>query len=262
MDRMRARQLILACISGLLLPLCFPKFDLGLLAWVAMIPLHVALDSSTRRRAFWIGCLTGTIGFTGIMAWVVTAMTTYGKVPLPVSYAILLLLTAYLGLYIGIYSWSVVWLREFLPRYGIIFSPCVWVSLELLRTYAFSGFPWSLLGYSQYRELELIQVADHLGVYGVSFLIILVNLTLAELFLWLMPFFRGFHPRKLPWELVTITTLLMVLTYGYGDSLLTRSTLTPPKGTITMGLVQPNIEQAVKWDIAFRDETMQRFDRL
>ena len=196
------------------------------------------------------------------MAWVVTAMTTYGKVPLPVSYAILLLLTAYLGLYVGIYSWSVVWLREFLPRYGIFFSPCVWVSLELLRTYAFSGFPWSLLGYSQYRELELIQVADHLGVYGVSFLIILVNLTFAELFLWLMPFFRGFHPKKLPWELTTITTLLMVLTYGYGDSLLTGPGLMPPKGTITVGLVQPNIEQAVKWDIAFRDETMQRFDRL
>ncbi|MCC6142014.1 MAG: apolipoprotein N-acyltransferase [Nitrospira sp.] len=262
MDRMRARQLILACISGFLLPLCFPKFDLGLLAWIVMIPLHVALDSSTRRRAFWIGCLAGTIGFTGIMAWVVTSMTTYGKVPLPVSYAILLLLTAYLGLYVGIYSWSVVWLREFLPRYGIIFSPCVWVSLELLRTYAFSGFPWGLLGYSQYRELEIIQVADHLGVYGISFLIILVNLTLAELLLWLMPFFRGFRPKKLPWELVTVTSLLMFLTCGYGASLLDGSALPATKGLVTIGLVQPNIDQAVKWDSAYRDETMQRFDRL
>lgn len=262
MDRTRARQLILAGTSGLLLPLCFPNFDLGLLAWVAMIPLHIALDSSTRRRAFWIGCLAGTIGFTGMMAWVVTAMTTYGKVPLPISYAILLLLTAYLGLYVGIYSWSVIWLREFLPRYGIFFSPCVWVALELLRTYAFSGFPWGLLGYSQYREVELIQVADHLGVYGVSFLIILVNLTLAELMLWLTPFFRGFRPKKLPWELATVTTLLMILTYGYGTSLLTGAKLTPPKGSITVGLVQPNIDQAVKWDLAYRDETMQRFDRL
>ncbi|MEC4889697.1 MAG: apolipoprotein N-acyltransferase [Nitrospira sp.] len=262
MDRIRARQIALACASGLLLPFCFPKFDLGLLAWVAMIPLHLALDSATRRRAFWIGCLSGTIGFTGIMAWVVTAMTTYGKVPLPISYAILLLLTAYLGIYVGIYSWSVVWLREFIPRYGIFFAPCVWVALELLRTYFLSGLPWCLLGYSQYRELELIQVADHLGVYGISFLIILVNITLAEFMLWLMPFFRGFHPQKLPWELTTITTLLMVSTWSYGTGLLSGSGLPLPKGSITAGLVQPNIDQEVKWDVAFRDETMQRFDRL
>ena len=262
MDRTRARQIALACASGVLLPFCFPKFDLGLLAWVALIPLHLALDSTTRRRAFWMGCLSGTIGFTGIMAWVVTAMTTYGKVPLPVSYAILLLLTAYLGMYVGIYSWAVVWLREFIPRYGILFAPCVWVALELIRTYFLSGLPWCLLGYSQYRELELIQVADHLGVYGVSFLIILVNLTLAEFMLWLMPFFRGFHPRKLPWEMTTITALLMISTWSYGTSLLNSPGLLLPRTSITAGLVQPNVDQAVKWDEAYREETMQRFDRL
>ena len=111
MDRARSRQILFACASGLLLPLCFPKFDLGLLAWIVLIPLHLALDQCSRQRAFWIGWLSGLIGFTGIMAWVVTAMTTYGKVPEPVSYAILLLLTAYLGLYVGLYSLAVVWLR-------------------------------------------------------------------------------------------------------------------------------------------------------
>ena len=262
MNHVRSRQILLACASGLLLPLCFPKFDLGLLAWVALIPLHLALDHCTRRRAFWIGCLTGVIGFTGIMAWVVTAMTTYGKVPLPISYAILLLLTAYLGLYVGLYSLSVVWLREFIPRYGIFFAPCFWVSLELLRTYFHSGLPWCLLGYSQYRELELIQIADHMGVYGVSFLIVLVNLALAELMVWLMPFFRGFRPAKLPWELVTTTTMLMVLAWLYSTSVLTGERLTRPKTSIAVGVVQPNVDQAVKWDVAYRDETMQRFDRL
>ncbi|MEK7868799.1 MAG: nitrilase-related carbon-nitrogen hydrolase, partial [Nitrospirota bacterium] len=74
--------------------------------------------------------------------------------------------------------------------------------------------------------------------------------------------FRGFRPKKLPWELVTVTSLLMFLTYGYGTSLLAGSTLAPPKGVVTVGLVQPNIDQAVKWESAYRDETMQRFDRL
>ena len=124
MDHIRARQIVFACASGLLLPLCFPRFEFGFLAWVALVPLHLALDHIPKRRAFWLGWLAGTLGFTGIMAWVVTAMTTYGKVPLPISYGILLLLTAYLGVYVGLYSISLVWLRELIPRYGIFFAPC------------------------------------------------------------------------------------------------------------------------------------------
>ena len=262
MERARSRQLIFACASGLFLPLCFPKFDLGLLAWIVLIPLHLALDQCSKLRAFWIGWLSGLIGFTGIMAWVVTAMTTYGKVPEPVSYAILLLLTAYLGLYTGLYSLAVVWLRDLIPRYGIFFAPCFWVALELFRTYLLSGLPWCLLGYSQYQELELIQVADHTGVYGISFLIVLVNLALAELILWIMPFFRGFHPAKLPWELLTTAAACMVLSWVYSSAVLSDRHTRDPSTSITVGVVQPNIDQAVKWDRAFRDETMQRFDRL
>jgi len=262
MDGSRPRQILFACTSGLLLPLCFPKFDLGLLAWVVLIPLHLALDQCSRQRAFWIGWLSGVVGFTGIMAWVVTAMTTYGKVPELVSYAILLLLTTYLGLYVGLYSLAVVWLRELIPRYGIFFAPCFWVALELFRTHLLSGLPWCLLGYSQYQELELIQVADHTGVYGISFLIVLVNLSLSELLLWIMPFFRGFHPAKLPWELLTTAAVCMVLSWVYSSAVLSDRDLKQPKPSIIVGVVQPNIDQAVKWDASFRDETMRRLDRL
>jgi apolipoprotein N-acyltransferase len=263
MDHARARQIVLACTSGLLAPLCFPNFDLGFVAWFALVPLHLALDHIPKRRAFWLGWLAGTIGFTGIMAWVVTAMTTYGKVPLPISYGILLLLTAYLGLYVGLYSVSLVWLRELVPRYGLLFAPCFWVSLELLRTYAFSGIPWSLLGYSQYRQIEIIQIADHFGVYGVSFLIVLVNLALAECLSWLMPFFRGFRPAKPPWELATMALILAGLSWHYGISFISGERHPCfPRSTLHVGVVQPNIEQAVKWDVAFRDETMERFNRL
>ena len=185
-----ARSLVLAGASGLFLPLSFPKSDLGLLAWIALVPLHWALDGKNKSQAFWIGWLSGTIAFTGMMAWVVTAMNTYGKVPLVVSYGLMLLLTAYLGLYVGLYSAGVVWFQTLIPRYGLFAVPCLWVTLELIRTYVLSGLPWGLLGYSQYRQIEVIQIADHMGVYGVSFLIVLVNVALAEFLAWLMPFRR------------------------------------------------------------------------
>ena len=258
-----ARALVLAGASGLFLPLSFPKSDLELLAWIALVPLHWALDGKTKAQAFWIGWLSGTIAFTGMMAWVVTAMTTYGKVPLPVSYGILLLLTAYLGLYVGLYSAGAVWFRSLIPRYGFFVFPCLWVTLELIRTYALSGMPWGLLGYSQYRQIEIIQIADHMGVYGVSFLIVLVNVALAEFLSWLMPYFRNFRPARLPWELAAMAALLVTLSWQYGLVTLSETPFSDiPRSSITVGVVQPNVDQAVKWDTAYREETLARFDRL
>jgi apolipoprotein N-acyltransferase len=258
-----ARSLVLAGASGLFLPLSFPKSDLGFLAWIALVPLHWALDGKNKAQAFWIGWLSGTIAFTGMMAWVVTAMTTYGKVPLAISYGILLLLTAYLGLYVGLYSAGAVWFQSLIPRYGYFVFPCLWVTLELVRTYALSGLPWGLLGYSQYRHIEIIQIADHMGVYGVSFLIVLVNVALAEFLSWLMPYFRNFRPARLPWELAAMAILLVTLSWQYGLATLSEVPFSDvPRTSITVGVVQPNIDQTVKWDTAYREETLARFDRL
>ncbi|HSA65771.1 MAG TPA: apolipoprotein N-acyltransferase [Nitrospira sp.] len=263
MSQWPVRLILLAATTGILLPYCFPKYDMGLLAWVALVPLHIALDGISRRtQAFWLGWLSGIIASTGIMSWVVTAMHTYGKVPLVFSYGIMLLLTAYLGLYVALYSAGVVWFRMLVPRYGLFAAPCLWVTLELLRTYVLSGLPWSLLGYSQYRQLDLIQIADHLGVYGVSFLIVLANVALAELYLWLMPLFRGFRPARLPWELVTTAGILVSLSWAYSTSLIASDAVSRPQATLQVGVVQPNIDQAIKWDQAFRDETLHRYDRL
>jgi apolipoprotein N-acyltransferase len=263
MSQWPVRLILLAATTGILLPYCFPRYDMGLLAWVALIPLHIALDGLSRRtHAFWLGWLAGIISSTGIMSWVVTAMHTYGKVPFVFSYGIMLLLTAYLGLYLALYSAGVVWFRMLVPRYGLFAAPCLWVTLELLRTYLLSGLPWSLLGYSQYRQLDLIQVADHLGVYGVSFLIVLANVALAELYLWLMPLFRGFRPARLPWELVTTAAMLVGLSWAYSTSLIASDGVERPRAALQVAVVQPNIDQAVKWDQAFREETLRRYDRL
>jgi apolipoprotein N-acyltransferase len=258
-----ARSLVLAGASGLFLPLSFPKSDLGLLAWIALVPLHWALDGKSKTQAFWIGWLSGTIAFTGMMAWVVTAMNTYGKVPLVISYGLMLLLTAYLGLYVGLYSAGAVWFRTLIPRYGLFAVPCLWVTLELIRTYVLSGLPWGLLGYSQYRQIEIIQIADHMGVYGVSFLIVLVNVALAEFLSWLTPLLRRFRPAKLPWELVAMAALVVTLSWQYGLATISEAPFSDiPRSSISVGVVQPNVDQAVKWDTAYREQTLARFDRL
>src|SRR6185295_14509337 len=149
-----------ALFSGLLYTLSLPDFDLALLGWIALVPLHLAVHGLPPRRAFWIGWLAGTAAFAGSMFWVITAMNQYGKVPLVISTALMLLLSAYLGVYVTLYAVACRMLKATLPSLVILGAPCIWVALEWVRTYLFSGLPWSLFGYSQYKWLSVIQIAD------------------------------------------------------------------------------------------------------
>jgi apolipoprotein N-acyltransferase len=262
-----AGQIVLASVSGLLYPLCFPDFDLGALAWIVLVPLHFAIAGAQPRRAFWIGWLTGLIAFVGTMSWVVTAMHLYGKMPLLASYAVMILLTTYLGLYIAFYALAIAWLRKTLLPFTFFTAPFIWVTLELLRTHLLSGLPWTLLGYSQYQWLQTIQIADLTGVYGVSFLVVLVNAALSDVGLGALQ--RSRQPGS-PFPLLspTAATLGMVMTLLYGQAqLIARPDAASPSRegsdrSISIGLVQPNVDQAQKWDAAFRRETLDRYARL
>lgn len=257
----RARLILLACASGFLYPLSFPAFDLGVLAWFALVPLHVAVEYVSPGRAFRFGWLAGTLAFTGSMFWVITAMNMYGKVPLPIAALVMLLLTVYLGLYVAIYAGGLSWIRTVFPTLGFLPAPFLWVTLELIRTYFLSGLPWALFGYSQYQWLPIIQLADHFGVYGVSFLLVLVNAALAETIIWGFKAYRGFQIRAFPWPSTVAAASGFGVALLYGTTLLTAAEHTPTR-TLSVGVVQPNVEQAQKWDVAFRQETMARYDRL
>jgi apolipoprotein N-acyltransferase len=251
-------------LTGVLYPLCFPNFDLGWAAWILLIPLHVAIDQVPPRRAFWLGWTAGLIGFMGTMGLVVTAMHMYGKMPLLWSYLALTLLAAYLGLYVAIYALTVTWLRRTLPPLVLLAAPFLWVTLELIRTSLFSGLPWSLLGYSQSQWLTVIQVADLTGVYGVSFVIVLINAALAEIILWTIRKYRTLPLRQpatlFPWATPATALLIFTATLLYGASVLRATDL--PSSSLNIGLVQANIDQAHKWDAAYRHDTLDRYARL
>ena len=262
MSLSRSRLILLACASGILYPLCFPVFNLGFLAWIALVPLHFVIDyAASSRQAFRLGWVSGTIAFTGTMFWVITAMHWYGKVPLFIAVLIMLLLTIYLGLYFGLYAAGLSWIRNTFPAFGLLPAPFLWVTLELIRTYFLSGLPWVLFGYSQHQWLPIIQLADHFGVYGVSFLLVLVNAALAELLVWGFKVYRGFALRSFPWTSSGAAAAALNVAFLYGTTVLAGADQVPTR-TLSIGLVQPNVDQAQKWDVAFRHETLDRYARL
>jgi apolipoprotein N-acyltransferase len=135
-------------------------------------------------------------------------------------------------------------------------APALWVTLEWLRGWFFIGFPWGMLGYSQYRFHDLVQVAEVTGVYGVSAVLVLFNVVVAEVLRE-----RGADVRRLFPGLLTVTVLLVVLP-ALGRWRVAALANAPIVGTLRVGLAQGNVEQDHKWDPSFQDETMRRYETL
>ena len=124
-----------------------------------------------------LGLISGLAHYLGLLYWIVYVTHVFGHLPLPVSLGVLLLLAAYLSLYRALWAGGLSW-GAARGLNLLWWAPALWVVVEFGQTYIISGFPWELLGYGLYRYPLLLQVADLTGVYGLSFLVVLVNATL------------------------------------------------------------------------------------
>ena len=244
---------VLAVSSGTLIVLSFPKADIPLLAWVALIPLLIAIEGRTPLAAFKIGWLCGLTAYAGLLYWVMIVMGQYGNLPTYATIPLWLFLSAWLALFPALASW-ITTLGE---RYGIkavVLMPLAWVSTDYLRSILLTGFPWSMLGHSQYRLLPLIQVADLTGVYGITALIVLANLVLYRII-------RAFSGTEIPYPAKSAIVLVLALigALGYGFY---RLNAPLPGQTLRVALIQGNIDQSVKWSPSFRDTTLDIYSTL
>jgi len=248
------RPALLACLSGLLLVLSFPKADASFLAWVALIPLLTALEGQSPRTAFRLGLLCGAVAYAGLLYWVIIVMTEYGHLPLFASVPLWLLLALWLALFTGVAAW-VTTLGEGLGLKSALTLPLAWVALDYLRSFLLTGFPWTMLGHSQYRLLPLIQVADITGVYGLTALIVLANVVFYRII-------RALAGAEVPYPAKSAVVLVLALatTLGYGFS---RLNAPQPNGKpLRVALIQGNIDQAVKWSPVFREDTLNIYSDL
>ena len=173
------KNVLLSVASGLLAAFAFPKAGLFFLAWVALVPLLFALSESKLKQSFFYGLLAGFV-FNAIGLYWLVPMLKFQTGSLFQALLASGLLWVYLALYWGVWALLIGLVKKYTPqKYQIssfvIFAPVIWVVLEYIRTYFLTGFPWMLIGYSQYRFTEIIQISEFTGIYGVSFLIILCN---------------------------------------------------------------------------------------
>jgi apolipoprotein N-acyltransferase len=244
-----------AILSGLLLAAAFPKWDQTYLLIFALVPLLWALRDQSLKAAFWLGLVSGLAHYVALLYWIVYVTHVFGKLPLIAAIGILLLLAGYLCLYTAVWGLGVAW-GAARGLSLLWWAPVLWVALEMGQTYIISGFPWELLGNGLYGYPRLLQLADITGVYGLSFLVVLVNVSL---------FLLGWPPR---WKAFTfrqaaVVCLILALWIGYGCYRLgkvDRLMATSPK--IKVAVVQGNMKQGEKWKKEMVQTTLNRYGEL
>jgi apolipoprotein N-acyltransferase len=246
----RRRELLaraaVAVMAGVALGLAFPRFDVDGLAWVALAPLFTLAVGHPPRSALGWGWLTGFAFFLVLLRWLNFTFTVYSAIPWPLTWLPTMTLAGYCGLYFGLVAVTLAWIaRRRSPAWALAAAPFVWVAAEWVRGHFLGGFPWGTLGYSQYVKLSVIQIAELGGVHAVSFVIAGVNAAVAAVFV-------------LSWRraapIVGTAAVLLVATLVFGDARLETG---PPPGEVSIAIMQPAIEQPLKWEPRHTAMTLQ-----
>lgn len=244
----------LAVCSGLLVVLSFPRTEFSFLAWVALIPLLIALEGQTGRAAFKTGFISGLVAYAGLLYWLIIVMTTYGNLPLMAAIPLWLLLSCWLALFTAAAAWAVAIGERFGVKSALVL-PLAWVAADYLRSFMLTGFPWTMLGYSQYRLLPLIQIADLTGAYGITALVVLGNVVLYRIL-------RAVTGARVPYPAKSAIILVVALTgvLWYGFQRLHQPL--PASSPVKIALIQGNIDQSVKWSPAHLESTLDTYSKL
>ena len=238
----------LPLLSALLLSLSFPKFELQILIFFALVPLFFSLkDEKSSAQIFQKVIFFGVLHYVILLYWIVYTLIKYGQIPLPVSIFLLLLLSAYLSLY-----WVLFFLLlNFLNLLGHptfwkgFLASLIFVSIEFLRSVLLTGFPWGLIGYPLTNFPTLLQIADLLGIWGLSLVVFLIN----YFFYFVFERVGNYqHLRKgFYLDLLFFGVLIgAFLIYGQGSFNLWKRTLETSREVLRVSLLQGNIPQELK----------------
>ncbi|PIQ88232.1 MAG: apolipoprotein N-acyltransferase [Candidatus Omnitrophica bacterium CG11_big_fil_rev_8_21_14_0_20_42_13] len=239
------KRLFLSFLSAVLLALPFRNPNLWLFAWFGFVPLFFAIKEQSKGKVFFLAYFTGVVFWLSAIYWL-TNVTIAGYI----------ILSSYLALYFGIFGSLLSFYSILNTQYSILFIPAAWACLEYIRAYLLTGFPWALLGYSQYQNLPVMQIADIGGAYAVSFLVIMVNTLIYNT---ARIAYRALSKSKIDLSprfcLIPIFVLFLSIGYGFLRLNSIHNTQYP---ILKVSLVQPNIAQDIKWDPALKDKTLNK----
>ncbi|MGZ4961020.1 MAG: apolipoprotein N-acyltransferase [Limisphaerales bacterium] len=249
-------RLLAAFATGLLFAAAFPNLNLSIAAWIAPgLTLWICSGDPSPVR---LGYIAGLGRWLGSIYWLLFIPFHWHAVTGFIA------LASVLALFTAAWSWICLKtlgrnegsfsarLNKLTLKQQILWPAlcaATWVAIEMGTARVLTGFPWNILGASQYRFLPLIQIAPFTGVYGISFVVVWASVALATSI-------AAKTVRRVTLPLMPpLVAILAVAIYG-------QISLAVPEGTsnkIKIALVQPSIPQPTIWDA---NEKTNRFLKL
>jgi apolipoprotein N-acyltransferase len=241
-------------LTPLLAWLAFPPSRTPELAFVFAVP---ALWWAARAPAWRLFALTmlaaSSVAWGVLIAWL-HHVTAGGMV----------LLAVFLGCFTALWFLAARWALPRAGRAGPVAKVTttvglagLWVVGEWVRSWLFTGFPWLPLAATQWQRPMMLTLCPYVGAYGVSFLLILVNLGLAA---YLVRQTTARYDERRRWfapELAAALVVLLAATFGLARDFLGQRRA----AWLRVGIVQPYIPQSLKWDPSAAQENLRILER-
>ncbi len=253
----RRKFFFLSVVTSLLLWASFPGGGaIWPLLFVALVPFLLVISRvNVKGAAFW-GLICGLVHFILLLYWIVIVLGKYGSLAWFISLPALLLLAFYMSLYFALFAlFSRYILLTFPPAVSLWLLPSLWVGIDWFRGVFLTGFPWMDLGYALYKVPLLIQIADLAGHHGVTFLVVFVNTCLMLIVT---------KKHSVPDYLLILVPTLCLFS---GISIYSKNRFeevqhemsSPDASRITVGIVQGNVDQSVKWSPSQQQGTVENY---
>jgi len=226
------------------------------LAFVLLLLLYKSIQSLTPKQGFWAGWCFG-LGYFGLsVSWVYNSIHMFGSATAPLAGAVTLLFVLVMTVFPATTAWVYLRFKNRLPWgwHSWLFAS-LWVLGELARGKIMGGFPWALLGYSQTTE-AFGALAPWIGVYGISFLVVLLPCLLLDV---LSRLWRKSTVHKF----AIVPVVLFMLGARFGLGLIDSVELTEAKDTtLKIRMVQANIPQELKFSTERLQNSLEQYTAL
>jgi apolipoprotein N-acyltransferase len=236
--RMRRAELT---FWAFVLSLAYYPLHLGFFAWFALVRPLMILSRLKGREAFRAAYLYSLLFMFFTLYWV-GLVTPPGMVTavVIVAFYYTAVLTAFSKLY------------RIKPIYGLVLLPFLWVGIEYFRTLGQIAFPWCDLGYTQAYYLNILQIVSVISVHGLSFLLIVINILIWQLFRSELS-----AERRLTSFFAAAVILAGLTAYGWAET-----PAYPKNGTLTVGILQGSVPVDIKWELENEGYSVKRYDSL
>jgi apolipoprotein N-acyltransferase len=239
----------LAVVSGIMIGASYPPLKLGVIVYLAFIPLIEIVTSARPGKAACLAFLAGLISNTIALYWLAfNSGATFWVVFLSLVGAVI-----YLSAQWSILASVVAWFHSRTGK-GLLMFPFLWVTMEYFQSFGLLAFPWISLATTQADYLAPIQLVEFTGIYGMTFWIILLNTQLYRLLTSPAPLL----PRLRIW---TAVVLVLPWIYGYGR-MLSFPAQSSNEVELSIAVVQPNMGPHEKWDRSKRQWVFEVLDSL